>query len=192
MSRGSSVSTVSGYWLGDRAIEVRSPVEARGFFFLVSVSRPALRPTQLPLQWVSGILSPGVKLGLGVTLTTHLHREWVWAMHLSSASICVFWHCFLSCDHITEVFDRTGLSAWVRKVYIPQSSLFSLRIQFVTACAFVGAIRVIFNSLACCSWGQDIDCEMVWYKIHAYPYLLIQPSTPLVWFTNGRGENVRL
>jgi hypothetical protein len=131
MSRDSSVSTVSGYWLDDRAIDVRSPVEARGFF-LISVSRPALRPTQLPLQWVSGILSPGVKLRLGVTLTTHLHRQWVWSIHLSSASICVFWHCFLSCDHITEVFDRTGLSAWVHKVYIPQSSLFSLRIQFVT------------------------------------------------------------
>jgi hypothetical protein len=29
---GSSVSIVSGYGLKDRAIEVRSPVEARGFF----------------------------------------------------------------------------------------------------------------------------------------------------------------
>jgi hypothetical protein len=29
---GSSVSTVSGYGLDDRAIEVRSPAEAKGFF----------------------------------------------------------------------------------------------------------------------------------------------------------------
>jgi hypothetical protein len=29
---GSSVSIVSGYGLGDRAIEVRSPAEAKGFF----------------------------------------------------------------------------------------------------------------------------------------------------------------
>jgi hypothetical protein len=29
---GSSVSTVSGYRLDDRAIEVRSPAEAKGFF----------------------------------------------------------------------------------------------------------------------------------------------------------------
>jgi hypothetical protein len=31
-SRGSSVSIVSGYRLEDRAIEVRSSAEARGFF----------------------------------------------------------------------------------------------------------------------------------------------------------------
>jgi hypothetical protein len=31
-SQGSSVSNVSGYGLDDRAIEVRSPAEARGFF----------------------------------------------------------------------------------------------------------------------------------------------------------------
>jgi hypothetical protein len=30
---GSSVSIVSGYGLNDRAIEVRSPTEAKGFFF---------------------------------------------------------------------------------------------------------------------------------------------------------------
>jgi hypothetical protein len=29
---GSSVSTMSGYGLDDRAIEVRSPAEAKGFF----------------------------------------------------------------------------------------------------------------------------------------------------------------
>jgi hypothetical protein len=32
------------------------------------VSRPALRPTQPPIQWV-----PGIKRGRGVTLTTHPH-----------------------------------------------------------------------------------------------------------------------
>jgi len=35
------------------------------------VSRPALRPTQPPVQWVPGVLSPGVKRGRGVTLATH-------------------------------------------------------------------------------------------------------------------------
>jgi hypothetical protein len=37
------------------------------------VSRPALRPTQPPVQWVPGVLSPGVKRGRGVTLTTLPH-----------------------------------------------------------------------------------------------------------------------
>jgi hypothetical protein len=36
-------------------------------------SRPALGPTQPPIQWVPGVLSPGVKHGRGVTLTTHPH-----------------------------------------------------------------------------------------------------------------------
>jgi len=53
-SRGSSVSIVSGYGLD----EVRFPTEARGFF-LSSVSRPALGPTQPPVQWVLGVLSRG-------------------------------------------------------------------------------------------------------------------------------------
>jgi hypothetical protein len=35
------------------------------------VSRPALGPTQPPVQRVPGVLSPGVKRGRGVTLTTH-------------------------------------------------------------------------------------------------------------------------
>jgi hypothetical protein len=59
---------VSGYGLDDRVIEVRSPTEAKGSFPLASVSRPALRPTQPPVQWV-----PDVKCGRGVTLTTHPH-----------------------------------------------------------------------------------------------------------------------
>jgi len=37
------------------------------------VSRPAMGPTQPPVQWVPGVLSPGVKRGRRVTLTTHPH-----------------------------------------------------------------------------------------------------------------------
>jgi hypothetical protein len=43
---------VSGYGLDDRAIEVRSPTVAD--FLLAPASRPALGPTQPPIQWVMG------------------------------------------------------------------------------------------------------------------------------------------
>jgi hypothetical protein len=59
-SRVSSGIIVSDYGLDDRAIGVRSPAEARDFP-VTSVSRPVLGPTQPPVQWVPGVLSPGVK-----------------------------------------------------------------------------------------------------------------------------------
>jgi hypothetical protein len=38
-----------------------------------SVSRPAVGPTQPPVQWVPGVFSAGLKRDRGVTLTTHPH-----------------------------------------------------------------------------------------------------------------------
>jgi hypothetical protein len=71
-SRGSSGSIVSDYELDDRVIQVRSPTGAEDFS-LAPESRPARRPTQSPIQWVPGVLSPGVRRGRGVTLPTHPH-----------------------------------------------------------------------------------------------------------------------
>jgi hypothetical protein len=53
-SRGSSV----GYGLDDRGFESRQGLR---IFLFTAVSRPALGPTQPPIQWVSRALSKGVK-----------------------------------------------------------------------------------------------------------------------------------
>jgi hypothetical protein len=63
-SRGSSVSIVSDYGLDDRAIGVRSPAEAKDFP-LTSISRPALRPTQPPVQSAFHEKVPAVGVGSG-------------------------------------------------------------------------------------------------------------------------------
>jgi hypothetical protein len=52
----SSVSIVSDCRLDDRG---SIPSRGKGFFPLASVSRPALRPTQPPIQWVPVVLSQG-------------------------------------------------------------------------------------------------------------------------------------
>jgi hypothetical protein len=49
---------MSDYGLDDLAIGVRSPAEAKDISSN-SVSRPALRPAQSPVQWVPGVLSLG-------------------------------------------------------------------------------------------------------------------------------------
>jgi hypothetical protein len=47
------------------------PRKRQRIFPLTSASRPALAPTQPPIQWVPGAHSPGVKRGRGVMLTIH-------------------------------------------------------------------------------------------------------------------------
>jgi hypothetical protein len=61
---------------------------------------PALGPTQPPVQWIPGVLSPGVKRGRGVTPPTHPHlvpksrmsRSYTYSP--TFASIGVLWDCF--------------------------------------------------------------------------------------------------
>jgi hypothetical protein len=59
-SRDSAVGIATDYELNDRGVGVRVPVVSRIFS---TSSRPALRFTQLLLQWVPGPLSPGIKPG---------------------------------------------------------------------------------------------------------------------------------
>jgi hypothetical protein len=62
------------------------PRQGKRIFPLSSVSRPALGPTQPPVQWVPGVLSLGLKRG-SVMLTTHPHlvpRSWMSRSYTSS------------------------------------------------------------------------------------------------------------
>jgi hypothetical protein len=70
-TRGSSVSTVSDYGLDDLAIGVRSPAQAKDFSPSLCVQ--TWGPPSLLYNGYRGVLSPGVKHGRGVTLTTHPH-----------------------------------------------------------------------------------------------------------------------
>jgi hypothetical protein len=54
----SSVSIVLGYGLDDRVSKSRRRL---GIFLFITVSRTALGYTQPPIQWVTGVLSLGVK-----------------------------------------------------------------------------------------------------------------------------------
>jgi hypothetical protein len=79
-------SIVSDYGLDDQAIGF-DPRQGQRIFPLSSVSRQVLEPTQPPVQWVPGVLSPGVKRGLGVTLTSHPYlelRSWMSRSYTSS------------------------------------------------------------------------------------------------------------
>jgi hypothetical protein len=69
---GSSASSV---WLQDGRPGDRGSIPGRGerIFPVACVSRLSLGPTQPPIQWVPEVLSPGLKHGQGVTLTTHPH-----------------------------------------------------------------------------------------------------------------------
>jgi hypothetical protein len=68
-SWGSSVSTVSDYWLGGRGI----PDREKGFLLYPLRADHLWSPSKLLSNGYWRILSLGVKRGQGVTLTTHSH-----------------------------------------------------------------------------------------------------------------------
>jgi hypothetical protein len=59
-SRDSSVGIGLGYGLDDRGSRVRFPV-GLGIFLFTTTSKKALGPIQPPIQWITGVLSLGVK-----------------------------------------------------------------------------------------------------------------------------------
>jgi hypothetical protein len=59
-SRDGSVGIATGYEAGRQKDWRSSPGTVKNFLFCTS-SSPVLRPTQPPIKWVSGSVSPGVK-----------------------------------------------------------------------------------------------------------------------------------
>jgi hypothetical protein len=89
-NQGSSVTIVSGFGLGDRAIEVWSPAEARDFSSNLYVQTGSGTPLSLLCSRYWGSFARGVKCGQGVTLTTHPHlvpRLWMSRSYTSSLSL---------------------------------------------------------------------------------------------------------
>jgi hypothetical protein len=85
-SQGNSVSIESGYGLDDRAIQVRSPAEAKDFSFSLCVQNTLWGPPSLLSNGYRGPF-PGGRAWPGVTLTTHLHlvpRSWMSRSYTSS------------------------------------------------------------------------------------------------------------
>jgi hypothetical protein len=76
---------VSGYGLEEGAIEVRSLAEARDFSSNLCVQTGSGAHPASCTMGIGGVLSPGVKRGQGVTMTTYpiycRGREWVGAIH---------------------------------------------------------------------------------------------------------------
>jgi hypothetical protein len=90
------------------------PRQGQRIFPLAPVSRPALGPTQPPVQWVLGVLSPGVKRSRGVMLTTHLHlmpRSWMSRSYTSSPPQAPTWriagllYCGCSCHYWWTIYE---------------------------------------------------------------------------------------
>jgi hypothetical protein len=108
-TRRNSVSIASGYWLDNRAIEIRSPAEAKDFSSNLCVQAGSgAQPAPCPVD--TGGPFPWVKCGRGMTLTTHPHlvpRLWMsrsYTASLPRASTGVLWDCFLS--HIMNTFEN--------------------------------------------------------------------------------------
>jgi hypothetical protein len=75
--RDSSVSIVTKLRIGRPRFDSR---KGQKYFLFATASRPALEPTQPPIQWVSGALSPG-KIVQGVKMIIHLHLVPMLRMH---------------------------------------------------------------------------------------------------------------
>jgi hypothetical protein len=74
-SRGSLVGIATDYGLGDRGVGIRVPVGSRIFS---TSSRPAMRPTQPPIQWVPGLKGPGHEADHSFPTIAEVKETWIY------------------------------------------------------------------------------------------------------------------
>jgi hypothetical protein len=117
-NRGSSVSTVSGYWTTGKSRF--DPWQRQEVFPLTPVSRPELGPTKPPVQWVPEVLFPGVNGGRGISLINYHHlvpRSWMsrsYSFCPPCSSTGMLWDCFTFSfeDNPYDKARKDRISAW--------------------------------------------------------------------------------
>jgi hypothetical protein len=103
------------------------PRQRQMIFPVASVSRQVLEPSQLLIQWVQCVLSPSVKRGRSVTLTTHPHqvprlvmsRNYVssppWCLHVVAGQLLLFYFktnvCFCALSKLS-LDTKLKLTSW--------------------------------------------------------------------------------
>jgi hypothetical protein len=76
-SRNSVVGIATGYGLDYRGVGVPSPGRVKNFLFSMA-SRPALGPTQPPIQWVRGVKRPGHEADHSLPTSAEVKKMWIY------------------------------------------------------------------------------------------------------------------
>jgi hypothetical protein len=93
-----------------------------GIFLFITVSRTALGPTQLPIQWVPGALSLGVKrLGLETNHSSPCSAEVKNAWSYTSTPQCFFIACCLvkHRGNFTFYLYNDQTTGWMAGIHFP-------------------------------------------------------------------------
>jgi hypothetical protein len=83
-SRDSIVRIVTSYGREDRGDRSSIPGRVKNFLFSRS-SRPALRSTQYPIQWVPGVKRPGREVDHSPPTSAEVKKMWIYTSTLTYA-----------------------------------------------------------------------------------------------------------
>jgi hypothetical protein len=171
---GSLVSIVSDYRL-DRATGFDSRQRQR-IFPLTSVSKPVLRPTQPPVRWVPGVLSPGLKGSQGVTLTTHPHlvpRSWLSRSYTSSLP--------------SRLHDGTGTASFTIKCCedVHKCCLHNICFHLLDSGKWI--FKILKKCRTATIFSLKVLCRKIKFLNSGITEALIQPRRLCYWKAPGLG-----